>query len=161
MATDATARQPERSTPPRVGEHRLAWSKWLRCESSFSLLLVPAAPGVYAVAEEIAEPGDPSAITGKRLLALLQFAEADDLSRSLGRLFTPASPLYERIVSGNCFVRYAEVEDATVRESACLALRDWLANSPETVAAQSPRSHHENGKTMPQVAPPAPLPAGF
>src|ERR1700690_1088097 len=34
---------------------RLQWSRWFRCESPHSLLLVPSKPGVFAVAEEIAD----------------------------------------------------------------------------------------------------------
>jgi len=37
---------------------RLQWSRWFRCESSFSLLLVPSAAGVYALGEEIVAPGE-------------------------------------------------------------------------------------------------------
>jgi hypothetical protein len=32
---------------------RLHWSRWFRCESHHSLLLVPSKPGVFALAEEI------------------------------------------------------------------------------------------------------------
>jgi len=32
---------------------RLRWSRWFRCESHHSLLLVPSKPGVFALAEEI------------------------------------------------------------------------------------------------------------
>jgi hypothetical protein len=34
---------------------RLHWSRWFRCESPHSLLLVPSKPGVFALAEEIME----------------------------------------------------------------------------------------------------------
>ncbi|MGO9088318.1 MAG: hypothetical protein ACLQBK_24165 [Candidatus Sulfotelmatobacter sp.] len=44
---------------------RLRWSRWFRCESHHSLLLVPSKPGVFALAEEImnvgtAAPGRPA-----------------------------------------------------------------------------------------------------
>ena len=32
---------------------RLHWSRWFRCESTHSLLVVPSKPGVFALAEEI------------------------------------------------------------------------------------------------------------
>jgi len=35
----------------------LHWSRWFRCESHHSLLLVPSKPGVFAVAEEIMDLG--------------------------------------------------------------------------------------------------------
>src|ERR1700726_3164629 len=36
---------------------RLHWSHWFRCESLHSLLFVPSKPGVFALAEEIADFG--------------------------------------------------------------------------------------------------------
>src|SRR5208337_5074181 len=36
---------------------RLRWSRWFRCESHHSLLLVPSKPGVFALAEEIVDLG--------------------------------------------------------------------------------------------------------
>lgn len=36
---------------------RLHWSRWFRCESPHSLLLVPSKPGVFAIAEEIGNTG--------------------------------------------------------------------------------------------------------
>ena len=39
---------------PSLDHLRLEWSKWFRCESSFSVLLVPAKAGIFALAEEIA-----------------------------------------------------------------------------------------------------------
>src|SRR5580704_14309258 len=34
---------------------RLQWSRWFRCESLHSLLYVPSKPGVFALAEEVAD----------------------------------------------------------------------------------------------------------
>ena len=36
-----------------LGRPRLEWSRWVRCESSFSVLLVPAKPGIFALGEEM------------------------------------------------------------------------------------------------------------
>jgi len=36
---------------------RLQWSRWFRCESHHSLLSVPSKPGVFALAEEVADFG--------------------------------------------------------------------------------------------------------
>src|ERR1035438_7033439 len=33
---------------------RLQWSRWFRCDSPHSLLVVPSKPGIFAIAEEIA-----------------------------------------------------------------------------------------------------------
>jgi len=51
-----------------VDHRRLQWSRWFRCESSFSLLLVPSAAGIYTLGEEILAPGEIHG--GKRMLAV-------------------------------------------------------------------------------------------
>ena len=101
------------------------------------------------------------ATAGKRLLAVLQFEQAQDLSRALSRLFTPASPIYERLASGRCFVRYTVIEDSARREAACAALQDWLAASVEAAAPQSGSPAAPDRETKRAEAPPPPLPAGF
>lgn len=156
MATEPTARPPAESAAQHGFERlALSWSKWFRCESSFSLLLVPDSPGIYAIAEEVLAPGESASHGGKRLLAMVQFAETDNLARSLSRLFTLASPLYERIAEGRCLLRYAMVEDEAARKAACAALQSWLAASAEAVApAPEPRTGNA------EMEPP-PLPAGF
>jgi hypothetical protein len=40
-----------------VDYRRLRWSRWFHCESPHSLLQVPSKPGVFALAEEIANVG--------------------------------------------------------------------------------------------------------
>jgi len=76
-----------------VDHRRLRWSKWFRCESSFSLLLVPSKAGLFALGEEMIAPGEIPATGGKRMLALYQISEAEDLGMALGRLFFPGSPI--------------------------------------------------------------------
>jgi len=115
---------------PQTPVARLQWSRWNRCESSFSLLLVPSRPGIFAVSEEILSPG----AAGKRLLALLLVSEAADLARDLNRLFMPASPMYERVSSGRCFVRFAVVDDEDERRAAASALKEWLVESAEVAS---------------------------
>jgi hypothetical protein len=46
-----------------VDYRRLQWSRWFRCESHHSLLVVPSKPGVFALAEEITHmaTGSPAA----------------------------------------------------------------------------------------------------
>jgi len=85
---------------------KIEWSGWSRCESSFSMLLVPHRPGVLALAEEITE-SNPILGTGKRLLALFFVTEARDLSLAVSGLFAPGSPLREKLVLSRCFLRYA------------------------------------------------------
>jgi len=40
-----------------VDYRRLQWSRWFRCESHHSLLIVPSKPGVFALAEEVVDFG--------------------------------------------------------------------------------------------------------
>jgi hypothetical protein len=116
---------------PAFDYRRVEWSRWFRCADSCSLVLVSSKPGVFALGEEIVAPG----AVGKRMLALFQLSETDDLGMALGRLFLPGNPLRERMASGRCFARYAVMEDATQRHAAYAALQSWLSSSLETTSA--------------------------
>src|ERR1700690_773148 len=118
---------------------RLQWSQWFRCQDTFSFLLAPCKPGLFALGEEVMAPGELAVGEGKRMLALFQISEADDLGMALGRLFLPRSPERERLSSGRCFARYVVVEDPTQRRTAYTALQRWIASSAEasTGIAQS------------------------
>src|SRR5215471_17512605 len=90
---------------PLLGEKmEMNWSRWFRCESSFELLLVPSQPGVFALAEEVAQAAGPQS---RRMLAVFEVQEADDLSRAMSRLFAAGSPWREKLAQTHCFVRYA------------------------------------------------------
>ena len=67
----------------------LNWSRWFRCESSFGLLLVLDQPGIFALAEELVEPAGTQV---RRMLAVFEIDEAEDIARALSRLFLPSSP---------------------------------------------------------------------
>src|ERR1700758_1340 len=110
------------------------WSRWFRCESSFSLLLVPSAPGLYALAEEIAAPGEASA---KRMLAVFDIGETEDLCVTLSRHFAPRSPLSQRLSTGRCFVRFAQLRDPERRRVVCASLKRWLAASSQAATGLS------------------------
>jgi hypothetical protein len=57
LVTDSLVRHGfDRPIDPR----RLQWSRWFRCDSPHSLLVVPSKPGIFALAEEIM-PLSPSA----------------------------------------------------------------------------------------------------
>jgi hypothetical protein len=182
---------------------RLHWSQWFRCESHHSLLVVPSKPGVFAIAEEIAdlaprpggttenspafqrreaaqnkEPrpvGTPEAsqalhsypsnqsVNGqnanatavvpavedrrftaassaqqkntalaaaetRRLLAVTQFFDADDMAFTLDRMLTRSNPMRARLSSGRYFVRYVVIEEESQRRSISAALNQWIAN---------------------------------
>ncbi len=112
---------------PAFDYRRVQWSPWFRCAESLNVALVSSKPGVFALGEEIVAP----ASGGKRMLALFQISETDDLGMALGRLFLPGSPQRERLASGRCFARYAVIEDESQRHAAYTALQRWLSESAE------------------------------
>jgi hypothetical protein len=163
LVTDSLARHGfDRPVDPR----RLQWSRWSRCDSPHSLLVVPSKPGIFALAEEIMDLGvgtdreghdfssEPAlskrsapkgAVTpaknspasaaegtpAKRLLAVLQFSEDDDMAFTLDRMFTRINPMRARLASGKCFLRFVVIEDQGQRRSICTALNQWILNSAE------------------------------
>jgi hypothetical protein len=158
-----------------LDHRRLQWSRWFRCESSFSFLLVPSKPGLFALAEELIAPGEIPAAGGKRMLALYKVAEADDLGMALGRMFLPRNPERERMMSGRCFARYVVIEDAAQRHAAQAAFQQWLASSAETASGlgsefalksapfegNASQPVEANGEIQTDIEPPKAIPAGF
>ena len=171
--------------PANFDHLRLQWTSWFRCESSFSVLLAPAKPGIFALGEEIipSAPADLAAtegkitramgprasspaelideqnrLAGKRMLALFQVSDADDLGMALGRLFLPGNPLRERLTAGRCFARYAMVEDPNQRRVATEVFQRWMEEAAETasgIGQQDPC-----GADTPVRVAAAPAPAG-
>jgi hypothetical protein len=149
----------------------LAWSRWSRCESSFSLALTPRQPGVFAIAEEIiaGESGPAFAATGsRRMLAILEIATAEDLSRTLSQLFASTSVLRDRLLSGRCYIRYAVVPDPAERAAVAAALQQWVATANEAATGfasglvapdPEPKTSLIQEPKRPSV--PTPLPSGF
>jgi hypothetical protein len=137
----------------------LRWSRWFRCESHHSLLFVPSKAGVFALAEEIAdfsthgaadaaspEPGqrvraqsEASALAGtpeavsspRRMLAVTQFFEDDDMAFVLDRMLSRENPMRVRLLSGRYFVRFVVIEDPIQRHGICNALNQWILSSSE------------------------------
>jgi hypothetical protein len=108
------------------------WSRWFHCESSFSLLLVPSQPGIFALAEEVVQAvGERS----RRMLAVFEVAEAEDLSRAMSRLFAAGSPWREKMAEAKVYVRYAIAPSIADRRAAASALKNWLSAQRE-VASQ-------------------------
>jgi len=110
----------------------MSWSRWFRCESSFGLLLVPNQPGIFALAEEMMPPAEPNS---RRMLAVFEVQEAEDLSRSMSRLFAQGSPWREKLAEARCYVRYAVAPSIADRRAAASALKTWL-NAQREVASQ-------------------------
>jgi hypothetical protein len=181
---------------------RLHWSHWFRCESLHSLLSVPSKPGVFALAEEIMDLGTrpvgtsenspafqrregSSAAEGdsRRMLAVTQFFDADDMAFTLDRMLTHSNPMRARLTSGRYFIRYVVIEDQSQRLSIANALNQWIANVgekasgigahfassleiTETNVAPTPSSagavvaHLDSGAAS-NIHCPSPLPSGF
>jgi len=120
---------------------RLHWSRWFRCESHHSLLFVPSKPGVFALAEEIMDLDRPSTIPEsenrkpeaepRRMLAVAQFFEADDMAFVLDRMLSRANPMQARLASGRYFVRFVAIEDSVQRRTICSALNQWMVSAAE------------------------------
>jgi hypothetical protein len=147
LVSDSLARHGfDRPVDPR----RLQWSRWFPCDSPHSLLVVPSKPGIFALAESIidlensndrvgtgASPVQPmkaasaAEVLSRRMLAVLQFSEDDNMAYVLDRMFTHINPMRSRLHSGNCFVRFVVVEDQQQRRSICAALNQWMRNSAE------------------------------
>ena len=166
LVADSLARHGfDRPIDPR----RLQWSRWFRCDSPHSLLVVPSKPGIFAIAEEIAgnvarapSPATSSAadtsssvplggaalprcdspppmdaalaaevMPTKRMLAVLQFSEDDDMAFTLDRMFTRINPMRARLSSGRCFLRFVVIEDQHQRRNICSALNQWMLSSAE------------------------------
>lgn len=127
-----------------VDYRRLHWSGWARCDSPHSLLCIPSKPGVFALAEEVmdlgrakaeaASAGEPFAepfAEPRRMLAVVQFGEDDDMAYVLDRMFWRQNPMRARLASGRCFVRFVVIEDEAQRRSIAAALNQWLISSGE------------------------------
>ncbi|HKD82347.1 MAG TPA: hypothetical protein VKH81_21840 [Candidatus Angelobacter sp.] len=108
------------------------WSRWFRCESSFELLLVPNQPGVFALAEEVAQA---TGTYSRRMLAVFEVQETDDLAHAMSRLFAAGSGWREKLTQAHCYIRYAVAPGIADRRAAASALKTWL-NSHREIAAQ-------------------------
>ena len=107
---------------------RLQWSQWFRCESKASIFHVPGKPGLFALAEELISAGDDPAAS-KRMLALFQISEADDLGMTLGRLLLSGKSGGNRLPDGRCYARYAVIDEPDQRHAAYIILQQWLDSS--------------------------------
>jgi hypothetical protein len=80
------------------------------------------------------DPNDVAALAAegpRRMLAVTQFFEDDDMAFVLDRMLTWKNPMRARLTSGRYFIRYVVLEDETQRRSICAALNQWIANSTE------------------------------
>jgi hypothetical protein len=104
----------------RFDPSRVQWSGWLNADDRSALLQVPGKAGLFALAEELS----PDGVGGKRVLALFEISETEDLGLALGRRFLTPGP---RLVGKKYFARYAVIEDDHQRHMAYLAFQRWAA----------------------------------
>jgi len=105
---------------------RLQWSRWFRCESQHSFLFVPSKPGVFALAEEVTHAGADLVSEPRRMLAVTQFFEADDMAFVLDRMLSRYNPMRGRLECGRYFIRFVIVEDESQRRGIYTALNQWM-----------------------------------
>jgi hypothetical protein len=70
-------------------------------------------------------------VPARRLLAVLQFSEDDDMAYTLDRMFTRPNPMRDRLASGRCFLRFVVIEDQAQRRTISAALNQWMLSSAE------------------------------
>lgn len=155
LVNDSLARH---GVTPSSSHGRLGWSHWFPCESSIGMLLAPAKPGIFAVAEElspsaasVAQPA-PGEDQGKRMLVIFQISEADDLGMGLGRLFLPGNPARQRLMSGRCFACYAVIEDPLERFRAHQAVERRIQGSGEATLVTNHEPSSPGAATPPSRA---------
>jgi hypothetical protein len=88
-----------------------------------------------AASSEQKVPALAAAGHGRRMLAVTQFFEDDDMAFILDRMLSQQNPLRARLTSGRYFIRFVTIEDQSQRRSICAALNQWIADSAEKVSA--------------------------
>ncbi|HEY3973777.1 MAG TPA: hypothetical protein VGM18_12285 [Candidatus Sulfotelmatobacter sp.] len=79
-----------------------------------------------------AATGEPEA-RPRRMLAVTQFFEDDDMAFVLDRMLSIHNPMAARLTSGRYFARFVVIADPTQRRSICNALNQWIVSSAEKV----------------------------
>ncbi len=67
----------------------------------------------------------------KRMLAVTQFFEDDDMAFVLDRMLSRPNPMRSRLQSGRYFLRFVVIEDQFQRHTVCSALNQWIASAAE------------------------------
>ena len=78
-----------------------------------------------------ADSRQPEAASPRRMLAVTQFFEDDDMAFVLDRMLSRQNPMAARLASGRYFVRFVVIEDETQRRSICSALNQWMVTASE------------------------------
>ena len=77
-------------------------------------------------------------LASRRMLAVTQFFEDDDMAFVLDRMLSRQNPMSARLITGRYFVRFVVIEDQSQRRSICNALNQWMANSAEKATGIGP-----------------------
>ena len=85
-----------------------------------------------AVSAAIPEPESwkPEA-QSRRMLAVTQFFEDDDMAFVLDRMLSRENPMRSRLITGRYFVRFVVIEDQAQRRTICNALNQWMVSAAE------------------------------
>lgn len=67
----------------------------------------------------------------RRMLAVTQFFEHDDMAFVLDRMLSRPNPMRARLESGRYFIRFVVIEDAHQRRTVCNALNQWIVSAAE------------------------------
>ena len=67
----------------------------------------------------------------RRMLAVTQFFEADDMAFVLDRMLSRPNPMRDRLASGRYFVRFVLIEDPSQRRTISSALNQWMVSAAE------------------------------
>jgi hypothetical protein len=67
----------------------------------------------------------------RRMLAVTQFFEADDMAFVLDRMLSRPNPMRARLESGRYFIRFVVIEDQLQRRTVCSALNQWIVSAAE------------------------------
>jgi hypothetical protein len=94
-----------------------------------------AAPSLSALAAEGISSGTGSgtleAQSARRMLAVTQFFEADDMAFVLDRMLSRPNPMRARLESGCYFIRFVVIEDQLQRRTVSSALNQWIVSAAE------------------------------
>jgi hypothetical protein len=117
------------SDPVRPSEARLVLSS-SREGHDFSRA-VSTTHSVAASAAEGTAEGSNRIDSIRRMLAVTQFFEDDDMAFVLDRMLSRQNPMRARLGSGRYFVRFVVIDDQTQRRTICNALNQWMVSAAE------------------------------
>lgn len=146
VGTDAFVRPATLSEAKGSASHvATAASAVPRCEASGAHIAaaprtLSEAKGSGPVWDRVSDPVKPSEARqdfatrnpqSRRMLAVTQFFEDDDMAFVLDRMLSTQNPMRARLISGRYFVRFVVIEDQSQRRTICNALNQWMVTAAE------------------------------